>query len=788
MMTKHTLSLLARGAATTEPGGQDTDVPAARSGIASPQRRALLKAAGAATGMVLIGGWSGNVLAADTRKYGADGFPGGTVDDPTVFVNIGTDGIVTIMALRPEMGQGVRTGLPLVIADEMEADWDRVRVVQAPGDQNKYGNQNTDGSRSTRHFFAPMRRVGAAARGMLEAAAARQWNVPVSEVQARQHRVVHAKTGRELGYGELAQQAAAMPVPKGEALRLKQPDQFRYIGKPDVRNIDGRNVVTGNTQYGIDTRLDGMLYAVIARPGVLGGKVKHYDADAALKVPGVVKVVEIAATPLPAQFHPLGGIAVIATNTWAAIKGREALKIDWDNGPNGSYDSATYKAYLHDLVQKPGKVARNDGDAMAALASAATRVQAEYYLPHLAHATMEPPAAVARVQGGKCEIWACVQAPQATADIVAQHLNLRPQDVTVNITLLGGGFGRKSKPDFAAEAALLSKAMEGKPVKVTWTREDDIRNDYFHTVSYEHLQGGLDAQGKVVAWLHRTAAPPIASTFSLQARGEQPSELGMSAVNLPFDVRNMRVEAPETEAHTRIGWFRSVSNIPHAFAVQSFIAEMAHTAKRDHRDFLLELIGPPRRVSPRALADTTNYGESPEIYPVDTGRIRKVIEVATREADWGRKLPPGHGLGLAYAYSFVTYVAMVVEVAVGQDGQVSVKRVDIAGDCGPQVQPDRIRAQAEGACIMGLSLATLGEITFKNGQTEQTNFHQYQVTRMQDANIDIRVHMVPHGYDMPLGGVGEPFLPPFAPALCNAIFAATGKRIRTLPIADQLRA
>jgi isoquinoline 1-oxidoreductase subunit beta len=753
--------------------------------VENVSRRGVLKGLGIAGGLVLAAPvMSRQAFAA--YATGAGAMPHGTVVDPRVFVAVAADGVVTIVAHRSEMGTGSRTSLPMVVADEMEADWSRVQVRQAPGDEVKFGNQDTDGSRSTRHYLVPMRQIGASARAMLEAAAAKRWGVPVTEVKAANHEVIHAASGRRLGFGELAAEAAAQPVPAIADLRLKDPREFRYIGKGKVSIVDLRGITTGTAQYGQDVRLPGMKYAVIARPPVVGGKLVSFDAKDALQVSGVEKVMEVQAWPWPSKFQPLGGVAVIARNTGAAIKGRDALKIVWDDGPNANHDSVSYRSQLEDAARKPGKVVRDDGDIEAALKSADKVLVGEYYLPHLAHVSMETPVATANVANGKAEIWAPVQSPGGTREDVAKTLGLTPEDVTVNVTLLGGGFGRKSKCDYVLEAALLSRAV-GAPVKLTWTREDDIRHDFLHTVSAERIEAGLDKNGKVIAWRHRSAAPTILSTFAAGAANEAPFELGMGLVDLPLQIANIRCENPEVPAHSRIGWFRSVSNIPHAFAVQSMIAEIAHATGRDQKDMLLELIGEPRVVTLNAsVKDFWNYGEPLDSYPIDAGRLRGVVELVADKGGWGRAVPAGHGLGIAAHRSFVSYVATIVEVSVGAKGELTVERVDTAIDCGTFVNPERIQSQIEGAAVMGLSLAKYGEVTFKNGRVQQGNFDDFPLVRIDEAPLITNVHIMPAEADKPPSGVGEPGLPPFAPALINAIFAATGKRIRALPIGKQL--
>ena len=760
--------------------------------IANVGRRLVLKGI-VASGALVLGTSLLSRSAMSAWDTGAGKMPGGTVNDPHVYIAVDASGLVTIVTNRSEMGTGVRTSLPMVVADEMEADWARVHVAQAPGDEKTYGNQDTDGSRSVRHFIQPMRQCGAAMRMMLEQAAAARWGVDVAQVRAENHKVVHLASGNMLGYGELAKAASALPTPSVDNLKLKDPSAFRYIGTGSIPIVDLHDITTGQATYGIDAKLPGMKFAVIERPPVVGGKLVSFDPSEALKVPGVEKVMEVQGWPWPSKFMPVGGVAVVARNTGSAIKGREKLKVVWDNGPNATYDSAVFRKQMEETAAAPCKVVRNDGDADDALKSAAKVVSAQYYIPHLAHASMEPPTATVHVRQGKagteCVAFAPTQSPGGCRDDLAKLLGIPVENVTVNVTLLGGGFGRKSKWDYVLEAALVSKAVDA-PVKVTWTREDDVRHDFYHTVSVERIDAGIDADGKVVAWRHRSVAPTILSTFKAGADHAAPFELGMGLVDNPFNIPNLRCENGQCEAHTRIGWFRSVSNIPRSFAVQSMAAEIAAAMGRDPKDVLLELLGPDRIVDPRKSADVAdfwNYGDPVETYPIDTGRLRRVAQLAAEQAEWGKALPPGQGRGIAAHRSFLSYVATVVHVAVDGKGKLTIPRVDTAIDCGFHINPERIRSQIEGAAVMGLSLAKRGQVTFKNGQPEQKNFDGFIVARIDEAPLDVRVHIVPADWDVPSSGVGEPGLPPFAPALCNAIFAASGKRIRSLPIGDQLK-
>ncbi len=699
-----------------------------------------------------------------------------TAFHPGVYVGIQTDGTVYIVAHRTEMGNGVRTSLPRILADELDADWNRVTVIQGDGDE-KYGSQDTDGSHSVREFFDTLREAGATARLMLVRAAAQQWGIPESQCIADPVHVVSDKnSARKLGYGELAALAAKQPVPKKEDVKLKSPQQWRYIGKP-APGYDVADVCAGKPLFGMDVRVEGMLYAAIAHPPVLGGKVKAVDDSATMKVLGVKKTLPIDPFTPPHAFQPLGGVAVIADNTWSAFKGRKQLKIEWDNGAHAVYNSADYKKQLQQTARQPGKVVHTAGDPDAEFAKGGKIFEAEYFAPHLAHASMEPPVAVADVQGDKVTVWSPTQNPVGVREQVAHALGLKKEDVTCHVTFLGGGFGRKSKPDYAVEAALLSKKT-GKPVKVVWSREDDIKFDYYHSVAAMYIKAALDEKGIPKAWLQRSVFPPIGSTFDKDAVYGSAGEMSLGWNVIPFDVPNFRSENGPATAHVRIGWLRSVANIYHAFAVQSFANELAYNADRDPYDYLLGLIGSGHIVDTGAPGPP-GVGEK---YPYDTARLRHVAEIAADKAGWGKKkLGRGSGMGIAVHRSFFTYVATVVEVEVDSGGAVRIPRVTTAVDAGIVANPEMVRQQFEGAAVFGASVARTGEITATNGAIDQSNFFDYPVARMNDAPVQVDVHIVES--TAPPAGVGEPGVPPVAPAICNAIYAATGKRVRELPLA-----
>jgi len=753
-------------------------------GITNLSRRAFIASTGAATALVL-----GTHLVPRSLHARAGEFESAA---PNVFVRIDRDGTVTLTCSRSEMGQGVRTGMPMILADELEADWNRVKIWQAPGDAEKYDpagidGQNTDGSRSTRHSFNAMRELGASARDVLERAAAKSWSVDRSEVFARNHRLHLKDTDESLDFGEVVDIAAGLDAQTDvRKLALKEPAEWKYIGK-DMPVVDNVAMSTGRANYGADVRIPNLKIAVVARCPVYRGQVKSYDATAALEVPGVEHVIEIPAPGLdiPIEFRALGGIAVVGTNTWSVMQGRDKLSIEWDDGPFVGHDSATYDETLRAAARKGGKIVRSRGDVDAAFNKADRIVESEYFVPYFAHTTMEPPAAVVDATSKPVRVWAATQAPMETRQYVAEALGVDQSNVQCEVTLLGGGFGRKSKCDFSYEAALISKQVNA-PVRIQWTREDDVRNGFYHAASAQHLKAGLDKDGRVVAWQQSAAWPSFFSLWDAARLDPSELEMGLGLIDLPYNnIPNIRIETGEAEAKIRIGWYRSVNNIQHAFAMNGFVAELASAAERDFLDVMLELIGDAEvmDVTKEDVVDFWNYGDSVEDWPIMPKRLSNALRVVAAKSGYGKTdFPNGQAIGLACHRSFHSYVATAVRAEIDAKGELRVPRVDVAIDCGRYVNPEGIRKQIEGATVFAHSVARHGRITVKNGAVEQSNFHDYTLSRMSDAPLDVRVHLIEDFKHLRPCGVGEPGVPPYSPALANAIYSITGKRLKSLPL------
>jgi isoquinoline 1-oxidoreductase beta subunit len=724
-------------------------------------RRTLLRT-GLATGGGLFLSWGLNANGALAA--------GAAPMELNAYIRISPDGLITIMGKNPECGQGIKTMLPMVIAEELEADWSKVRIEQAMSEPAKYGVQVAGGSTATPTNYDPLRRVGAAARQMMVEAAASTWKVAPGDCVAAMSAVTHAPTGRRLTYGELAEKAASIPAPDLKTVVLKDPKDFKIIGK-SVRGFDSPRIVKGEPFFGIDVTRPGMLYAVFVKCPVYGGKVKSAQLDEVMKQPGVKKAFVIAGD---GEFNGLAsGVAIVADSWWRARKARDKLVVEWDEGPVAARSSAEFDRTAAALKGQAGKlVIRKDGDSDAALAKAAKVIDVSYSYPFLSHTNLEPQNCTAEVRDGKVEIWAPTQNPQPGRQIVAKLLGVKPDDIRIHMMRCGGGFGRRLQNDYMAEAAWMAREM-GAPVKVLWQREDDIAHDFYRPGGYHHVKAGLDDQGRLVAWKAHfvSFADPDDPTKFASAADFAPTELPARLVS------DLTVEATLMPCGIPTGPMRAPRSNALSFVQQSIFDELAHAAGKDPLQFHLDLLGPPRLMGQTGQRDS-----------YDTGRARTVLQEVARMSGWGKTPPPARtGMGLAHYFSHLGYFAHVVRASVSEAGAIKVEKVWVAGDIGSQViNPTAALNQVEGSVIDGVSQALALAVTFDKGRAVQTNFHDYPLIRMLAAPA---VEVVFVKTDHPPTGLGEPALPPVIPALCNAIFAATGKRIRSLPIdSRQLRA
>jgi isoquinoline 1-oxidoreductase beta subunit len=735
----------------------------------SVSRRVFLQLSGmAGGGLVLALGLGSRHAAAQTPPPGGDPFgpPAGApvpaqVFAPSAFIRISPDGAIRILSARPDVGQGIKTSSAMIVADEMDADWSRVSVEQAPVDAAVYGSQNVGGSRSTPNSWDPLRRLGATARALLVSAAAQAWSVPEAECSVAASVVTHTPSGRKLGYGELATRAAALPVPDAKQLPLKARGDYKLIGTR-VASVDNPKIVTGAPLYASDVQLPGMVYAALVRAPALRATPVGGNFDEVRRLPGVRDVFTLAGRG-SGSGEAIAGVVVIASSTWAAFSARRALKVQWDRSTASTDSWSGAQVQARALAGSRGsQVLKQGGDVDAAFAAARKTVEAFYTHPFIAHATLEPQVATAWFHDGGVEFWAPTQLPDAARPWMAQLLGLPLERVTIHLPLIGGGFGRRLMFDYMTEAALIAQQIDG-PVKLVWTREDDLQYDYYRVGGFHALKGAIGQDGRLAAWQDHFI------TFSADGKGAVLGG-GMGAAEFPAPaVPNVHLSQTLLPLATRTGPWRAPGSNALSFPMQSFVHELALAAGRDHLEFLLELVAqlpPPDPSSPR-----------PGINPA---RAAAVIRLAAEKGGWGRKLPRGRGLGLAFYYSHSGHFAEVVELEVSRDKKLTVHKVTVAGDIGLVVNVQGTEQQVQGSVVDGLS-AMLGQrITIEGGAVQQQNFGDYPMLRIGSAPLAIDVHMIDSGF--PPTGAGEPALPPLAPALGNAIFAATGERVRELPL------